>query len=103
MEKVLNGLYEIEQKANRILENTTSEKARLNDEFHNQIASLEETIKADTTNQLNQLQSNMEKEILAERLALFNDCNQQLKSMEDNFTNHHDMLVAQVFGNITKN
>ncbi len=100
MEKVINVLYEIEEKANTILERSNKEKTRLYEKMNIDIEHLKAEIKKSTDQQLSILKSNMEKEILEERFILLDNCNKQLSDMEKNFNDNHDALVDKVFQRI---
>lgn len=101
MEKVINVLYEIEERANRILDRTAEQKTQLYQQLNEDLAKLESDIKAQTNSKLTIMRNAMETEITTERTALMNDCNQQLLSMENNFLTNKDQLVQKVFQHIT--
>lgn len=97
MEKVINVLYEIEEKANRILDRTAQEKTKLYNRLQTNLEKLDTDIKQDTNDQLDLLKNNMEAEIAKERFAQTEECNKQLTAMEQTYMTNHDALVEKVF------
>ena len=102
MEKVINVLYEIEEKANRILNRATEQKQKLYDQLNNDLLELENSITADTNNKINNMKSTMLSEIETEKEALTRDCKEQIQALEINYSSNHDSYVDKVFENIIK-
>lgn len=102
MEKVINRLFEIEEKANRIMENSNVQKQKMYDQLNSDLEKLDHEIKNDTNSKLEILRAKMNDEIAKERQALIDDCNSQINKMEQNFNQNHAVLVDTVFNNITQ-
>ncbi len=100
MEKVINVLYEIEEKANRILDRASEQKQKLYEQLNSDLEALESTITSDTNEKINAMKANMESELASERSALTTDCERQIQALQDNFTNNHDVLVEKLFQHI---
>lgn len=102
MEKVINLLADIEEKAAHIIDRSSEEKNRLYEQLTEDLEKLDSDIAQDTCKKLNDLQERMNEEIALERQALKDDCDKQLKALETNFLTNRDTLVDKVFQNIIK-
>lgn len=102
MEKVINRLFEIEEKANRILENTNKQKNTLYTQLNDDLDKLNQDINKDTDSKLNILRADMNKEIDQEHRALIDDCDKQLSHLEDSYLKNHDSLVDTLFHKIVQ-
>ncbi|MDO5518884.1 MAG: hypothetical protein Q4G58_00180 [bacterium] len=100
MEKVINVLSEIEDKATTILDRTQDQKQQLYEQLNKDLAKLDSDIKADTVSQIDTMQKEMEQDIEKERLTLISDCKQQISSLQQTFDKDHDTLVNKVFTKI---
>jgi len=100
MEKIITLLSEIEEKAEKIIENTSVEKEHLHKQFEEDIKLLDEQITNDTNNKLDELRSKINQSIEDEKNKLIEDCNKQLSVLENDFTKHHKTLVDKVFNSI---
>lgn len=102
MEKVINRLFEIEEKANHILEHANAEKVTLSETLNANLETLKEEIESDTNQKISALQETMNEEIETERQAQIESCKKQILELELTFHKEHDRLVEQVFQKITK-
>lgn len=100
MEKVINHLYEIERKANQILERANAEKTELFEENEKAIAKMEAEIAEETNRKIKQLNEEAQKEIEKEKQMLIEKCNKQLADLDNNYKSNHDSLVDKVFRSI---
>lgn len=100
MEKVINVLYEIEERANRILDRTSEQKAQLYQQLNKDLEKLERDINAETNQKLAVMKKNMESEIIAEREQLMADCTKQLQRMEESYEMTKKDFVDKVFTRI---
>jgi translation elongation factor EF-1alpha len=100
MEKVINQLFEIENKANQIIENANAQKNVLYEENENCILQMESEIAAHNTAKINALMAQAELELEKERQALLQNSEKQLKDLDDNFKKNHDVIVKKVFDSI---
>ncbi len=103
MEKVIQLLYDIEEKANLIVKRVSDEKKRLNTIYEQEIERFNKEITKERNDKLDVLKSQVEKDLDKERTALLDDCNKQLISLETYYKNSHDDLVDQIFQKIISN
>lgn len=97
MEKVINSLFEIEKKANQILDRANTEKTELLEENEKAIARMEAEISDENNKKIELLNEQAEREIDNERQSLIAKFNKQLNDLEYNYTQNHDSLVNKVF------
>ncbi|MGF7144629.1 vacuolar-type H+-ATPase subunit H [Anaerotaenia torta] len=102
MEKVISLLFDIEKKANQIIERANIEKNELYEENEKQIAQLESGIAEENNKKIKSLMEQSEKEIEQEKQQLINDSEIQLKELETYYQENHDTLVEKVFQCITR-
>lgn len=100
MERVINLLYDIEEKANRILDRASEEKNLLHDQLQKDITKLDEEIKNNTRSKISALQDNMNQEIERERQILIESSEKHLRDLEANFKANQETLVNKIFKNI---
>jgi vacuolar-type H+-ATPase subunit H len=100
MEKIIQYLYDIEEKADLIVNRASEEKKRLNASLETNISEFNDFILKERNTKIELLKSRVQKE-LEEELSLLNkDCNQQINNMEHYFNEHHNELLNKVFNNI---
>lgn len=97
MEKVINLLYEIEEKANQIINRANEEKVQLHNQLEKDIASLDTQISKDNDAKLNILKEQADKELVKEKQSLIDDCNKQLSNMDSYYKQNHNSLVEKIF------
>jgi uncharacterized protein YaaW (UPF0174 family) len=102
MEKVINFLYDIEEKANNIVKRVNEEKVRLQESFDHDLEELDKSIVAEKAEKLSVLKADIDNKLAIEKQYLIDDCNRQLDKMEENYTQNHDTLVDNVFHEIIK-
>lgn len=102
MEKVINLLYDIEEKANQIVKRASEEKVRLSEALEKDLEKLDQTIDAENAAKLSALQAQADKDLLNEKQSLIDDCNKQLSEMETYYDHNHGALVDKVFQSIIK-
>lgn len=100
MEKVINLLYDIEEKANRIISRTDEQKNAKRREIDHELSLFESSLTDETNKQIQVLQEQADIELELERKALIDDCANQIEQLETTFTTNHDALVERVFQNI---
>ena len=100
MEKVINVLYEIEEKANKILERTSEQKTQMNDKLNEDLRSLEESIDQNTNQKIESMKQAMETEIAKEHNALITGYKTSLEKMEEKFHSHYDQYISTIFSKI---
>ncbi len=100
MEKVINVLSEIEDKASKILDRTQDQKQQLYEQLNKDLAKLETDIKADTTAKIDAVQKDMELDIASERKKLLADCQHQIDDLQQSYEKNHDQLVDSIFQSI---
>lgn len=102
MEKVINLLYDIEEKANQIVKRASEEKVRLSEALEKDLEKLDQTIDAENAAKLSALKAQADKDLLNEKQSLIDDCNKQLSEMETCYEHNHSSLVDKVFQSIIK-
>ncbi len=100
MEKVISLLFDIEKKANQIIERANLEKNELYEENEKLIQSMEANIAEENNVKINALMIQAEKEINKEKQQLIESSEKQLKDLEENYISNHDMMVDKVFHSI---
>lgn len=100
MERIINTLYEIEEKANNIVKRVNEEKIRIQEEFDQNLAELDKNIAAENAKKLSVLKADIDKTLDIEKQSLIDDCNRQLSKMEENYTKNHESLVNTIFQEI---
>ncbi len=97
MEKVISLLFDIERKANQIIERANLEKNDLYEENEKAIKEMEGVIADENNAKIKALVSQAEQDIEKEKQQLIASSEKQLKDLEDNYTKSHDVLVNKVF------
>ncbi len=100
MEKVISLLFDIERKANQIIERANLEKNDLYEENEKTIKEMESAIAEENNAKINVLVTQAEQDIEKEKQQLIASSEKQLKDLEDNYTKNHDALVNKVFQNL---
>lgn len=102
MEKVISVLFDIEKKANQIIEHANIEKDQLFEENEKAIAKMEAEIMDENTKKINKIISQAEKKLEAEKKHLIENSSKQLKDLEAHYIKDHDELVNKLFQSIIK-
>ncbi|MDF2942077.1 MAG: hypothetical protein K0S01_935 [Herbinix sp.] len=100
MEKVISLLFDIERKANQIIERANDEKNELYEENEKTIAQMEASIAEENNLKINAIMEQAEKELEQEKKQLIESSDKQLKDLESNYKQNHDALVNKVFQTI---
>ncbi|HWT75221.1 MAG TPA: hypothetical protein VN258_10945 [Mobilitalea sp.] len=100
MEKVIGLLFDIEKKANQILERANDEKNELFEENEKAIVKMEAEIADENNAKVNLIVIQAEKELELEKQQLIESSNKQLIDLEKNYKQNHDALVEKVFHSI---
>lgn len=100
MEKVINLLYDIEEKANAIVNHTSVEKKALYDQMTHELEKLDEDISRETQQKLNKIRDEMNREIEVENKHLSQAFEEHLTALEDGYKTRHDTFVEAVFQKI---
>ena len=100
MEKVISLLFEIEKKANQIIESANLEKSELLEENETAITKMESQLSNENNTKINALMAQAEEELNLEKQQLIENCNKQLQDLEDNYKTNHDRFVKQVFHSV---
>lgn len=102
MEKVIGLLFDIEKKANQIIERANIEKTELFNENEKAILDMETKITEENNQKIKALLEQAELELEKEKEQLIKSSEEQLKSLEEYYNKNHDDLVEAVFQKITK-
>lgn len=97
MEKVISLLFDIERKANTILERATLEKADLSKETEQAIREYETQVSKETSEKINLLHEQSVLKLDNEIKNMRSDYIQQLKVLESEFQTHHDEIINGLF------
>ena len=97
MEKVIGLLFDIERKANQIIERANIEKNELYEENEKLIEKMEAEIAEENNSKIKALMAQAEKEIELEKQQLIDNSEKQLNDLEQNYEKCHDALVNKVF------
>jgi vacuolar-type H+-ATPase subunit H len=100
MEKVISLLFDIERKANQIIERANIEKNELYEENEKLIKTMEADIAEENNAKINALMTQAEKEIEQEKQQLIENSEKQLKIIVQNYEVNHDTMVDKVFHSI---
>lgn len=100
MEKVIGLLFDIEKKANQIIERANVEKTELYEESEKTIAKMEADIAEENNLKINSIMAQAEQELEKEKHQLIESSDKQLKDLEKNYSQNHDSLVDKVFQSI---
>jgi F0F1-type ATP synthase membrane subunit b/b' len=100
MERVISLLFDIEKKANQIIERANLEKTELYEESEKAILAMEVALAEESNSKTNLLVEHAEKELEEEKKQLVDSSNKQLIELEANFAKNHDAIVNKVFQNI---
>jgi len=100
MEKVISLLFDIERKANQILERADIEKNQLFEESEKAIAEMEKGIAEESKIKIKALTDRAELEIEKERQHLIESSEKQLKDLENHYDKDHAILVDKIFQSI---
>lgn len=100
MEKVINLLSDIEEKANKILLQATEEKAALYEELNQQMALYDQNVERETRKELDLLRAKMDEKISSEVSQMSKNSKVHLAEIEENFKTNHDAYMEQIFQNI---
>lgn len=100
MEKVISLLFDIERKANQIIERANIEKSELFEENEKAIKAMEDSISEENNNKINKLIAQADEEIEKEKQQMIENSKKQLIDLEENYKKNHDSLVNKVFQSI---
>jgi vacuolar-type H+-ATPase subunit H len=102
MEKVISLLFDIERKANQIIERANIEKNDLFEENEKAIKAMETSIADDNNSKINVLVAQADKEIEQEKQQLIENSEKQLSDLEENYRKNRESLVNKVFQSIVQ-
>lgn len=100
MEKVINLLYEIEEKANRIIDRVSEEKTVLYQQSLEDIGKFDRKLEGETKKKLNELKAKLDREVEKERQIMIRSNDKLQKDLEQNYKKNHDKFVSTIFHNI---
>jgi len=102
MEEVIHLLYDIEEKANQIVNRAGEEKISLHDALEKDIEQLDQSVATENIAKLSVLQTQVNNELAKEKQSLIDDCNKKLADLETHYNQNHDVLVDKVFQSLIK-
>lgn len=102
MEKVLNLLNDIEEKANSIVDHTSVEKKALYNSLTKDMKKLDEEISSKTQEKLDVIRRKMDKEIVESKKEMLTSFDRHLNKLESDYQKNHDAYVETVFQKIIR-
>lgn len=102
MEKVINLLYDIEEKANQIVKRANEEKSRLYEQLQKDMAHFDKEIESQNTAKLEVLKIQSDKDLNIEKQTLIDDCIKELEQMDTDYRDRHNRLADEIFQEIIK-
>ncbi len=100
MERVINLLYDIEEKANQIVKRANEEKVKLYDQLQKEMERLDHETNDQNTTKLEILKIQVDKELNLEKQSLIDNCIKQLTDMEAIYLDKHNSLADKIFQEI---
>lgn len=100
MEKTISRIFEIEEKANLIIDRANKEKIQLYSEFENNLIQMEQRIADETTTRIKDYQEKTDKELSEESLIFAQKCEQQLQELDLFYNENHNNMIQKVYENI---
>ncbi len=100
MERVINLLYDIEEKADQIVKRANQEKVKLYDKLQKDLELLDQDISVLNTEKLKVLKAQVDEELTTEKQSLIDDCNKQLVNLEENYLHNNTSLVNKILQEI---
>lgn len=100
MEKVISLIFDIEHKANQIIERADIEKGRLFEENEKATAEMESDIAENNTSKINELNAKAEEDFEKERTLILENSELKLKEIETQNLINHEMYVNKIFNSI---
>ncbi len=102
MERTINRIFEIEEKARVIIDRTNKQKARLYDEFEQELTNMEKKIAEANAAKIKDYKTRIDKELREEESILIQKSDRQRKELDELYANQHNDLVNQVFESIIR-
>lgn len=100
MEKVISLIFDIERKANQIIERADIEKSQLLKEHEKATAAMEAEIAENNTSKIIELNTRAEEDFEKERTLLWESSDLKLKEIENQNLLHHQAYVNKIFNSI---
>lgn len=97
MEKVISLIFDIERKANQIIERADIEKGQLLEENEKAIAAMETDIAESNAMKIKELTARAEDDFEKERILLLESSELKLKNIEAQYRSNHEMYVNKIF------
>lgn len=100
MEKVINLLSEIEEKADKILNRVSDDKAKLNEEMNQKMKSFDSTVKIETEQKLSALRKRADQEVEQEIAKMKKEQDEYLRQLDQNFDANCERYADEIFQHI---
>lgn len=100
MEKVINLLNDIEEKATSIVDHTSVEKKALYKQLTKDMEKLDNQISGETQKKLDVIRTKMNQEIEDAKKDLVRTFEEHMNQMEDDYQKNHETYVDSVFQKI---
>lgn len=100
MERVISLLFDIENKANQIIEKANIEKTDLYEDNEKAIHEMETAIEEENNAKINIIMEQAKKELEKDIKQLSDNSSKQLADLDDNYTRNHAMIADKIFQNV---
>lgn len=100
MERVINLLHDIEEKANEIIKRANEEKLKLHTKLQQDMEKYDQEIAKKNEAKLEQLKIKVDKELNQEKQSLVDDCIKQIAKLEADYLDRHSQLAEELFQQI---
>lgn len=100
MDKVIETLNIIEERAAHITQATVNEKNALKESYSKKVSDYEKQVEKDTSMQLEKLRSDMEVRIQSTLSAFESDSKKERAALKAYFEANHEQLASQIFHSI---
>ncbi|MEG1991992.1 MAG: hypothetical protein RR056_01280 [Acetivibrio sp.] len=100
MEKVINLLNDIEEKATSIVDHTSVEKKVLYQQLAKDIQKLDDHISKETQTKLDVIRQKMNGEMEEAKIDLHSSFEKNMKHLESDYSKNHDIYTETIFQHI---
>lgn len=100
MDKVIETLNTIEERAARIMEVTVNEKNSLRDEYSQKIAEYEKKANEDMQDKLKALKTELDRQTVAEIEKQEQNSIKDIDTLKSYYEEHHSKLAEKIFNSI---
>ena len=100
MEKIVDTLTQINEKAEKILSDANGYKLKMQKQLEADIKEYEEKLNEKTAKELEDAASENNRSFEEKKEAIYKESQAMIDSMEDNYNKNHDTLVNDIFNKV---